>query len=242
MKILIVENDPRSALELNGILVKNGFEVTQASSVKNAINALQTDLSIGLIISNINMPESNGFHLLKYLNNNNLQNEIPILICSETGDKEAVIKSRRMGAKDFIIKPFKPDIILEKVGKILRPKSAPRIMVVEDDVFVLDVLEKIIKREGFEVVAFTSARDALQELEKDKAKLIISDIVMPGMDGMELLNNVKTKFPDIPMLMITGHSGRYGRESVLEAGADGFISKPFKNIEITRTIQKLIDI
>ncbi len=242
MKILIVESDPKSALELNGILVKNGFEVAQASSVKNAINALQTDLSIGFVISDINMPESNGFDLLKYLNNIKMHNNVPILMCSETGDKESVLKSRRMGARDFIIKPINPDILMEKIGKILRPKSAPRVMVVEDDEFVLDILEKIIKREGFEVVAVSSARDALQELEKAKVEVIISDIVMPGMDGMELLNNVKTNFPEIRMLMITGHSGKYGKESVMEAGADGFISKPFKNIEITRTIQKLIDI
>ncbi len=240
MKVLIVENDPKSSLELNGILVKNGFEVAQAASVKNAINTLQTDLSVRLIISDINMPESTGFDLLKYLHNNRMHGKIPILMCSDTGNRESVLKSMKMGARDFIVKPVNPDILMEKIGKILHPKGAPRIMVVDDDEFVLEILEKIIKRDGFEVIAVTSASDALQTLETEKVEVIISDIVMPEMDGMELLVNVKMKFPKIRMLMITGHSGKYGKESVLDAGADGFISKPFKNIEITRTLQRLI--
>jgi DNA-binding NarL/FixJ family response regulator len=61
------------------------------------------------------------------------------------------------------------------------------------------------------------------------------------MDGIELLKQVKCKYPEIRVLMITGHTGRYGSESVMDIGADGFISKPFKNIEITRTLRRLID-
>lgn len=117
-----------------------------------------------------------------------------------------------------------------------------KVLIVENDPKSALELNGILVKKGFEVAAVSSARDALQELEKAKVEVIISDIVMPGMDGMEPLNNVKTNFPEIRMLMITGHSGKYGKESVMEAGADGFISKPFKNIEITRTIQKLIDI
>jgi len=240
MKVLIVENDPKSSLELNGILTKNGFEVAQATSVKSAINTLQTDLSIGLIISDINMPESDGFDLLKYLRNNSIHRKTPILMCSATGDKESVLKSVKLGAKDYIIKPVNPNILMEKIARITRPKSAPRVMVVDDDELILEILEKIIKRDGYEVIAYTSARKALQALETEEVEVIISDIVMPEMDGMELLVNVKTRFPKIHMLMITGHSGKYGKESVLDAGADGFISKPFKNIEIIRTLQKLI--
>jgi CheY-like chemotaxis protein len=240
MKVLVVENDPKSSLEINGILTKNGFDVAQATSVKNAVNTLQSDLSIGLIISDINMPESDGFELLKYLRNNKIHKNTPILMCSATGDKESVLKSIRLGAKDFIVKPVNPNTLMEKIHKITRPRSAPRIMVIDDDEFILDVLEKIIERDGYEVITFTSAREALQALESEEVKVIISDIAMPEMDGMELLVNVKARYPKICMLMVTGHAGKYGKESVIDAGADGFISKPFKNIEITRTLQRLI--
>ena len=241
MKILIVENDPRSSLELHGILTKNGFEVSRVDSIKKAINKLQTDMSVELIISDVDMPESSGFDLLNYINKNKAHYKIPVLMCSETVDKNIVLNSKKLGASDFIKKPVDPDKLMEKIGKILQPKSTPRVMVVDDDEFILEILEKIIRREGFEVTAISSAREALEKLESEKIEAVISDIVMPEMDGIELLKQVKSKYPEIRVLMITGHTGRYGSESVMDIGADGFISKPFKNIEITRTLRRLID-
>ena len=241
MKVLIVENDPKSSLELNRILIKNGFEVTRAESVKNAINKLQTDLSVGLIISDIDLPEADGFSLLKYLQNNKAHGDIPILVFSDIADKHLVLKSKNLGARDFIIKPFDSDKLMEKIGKILQPKSSPRVLVVDDDEFILEILEKIVHREGFEVASVLSAKEALQKLENGNFDAVISDIVMPDMDGIELLKEVKEKHPSIKMLMITGHTGKYGSESVMDLGADGFVSKPFKNIEITRTLHMLIN-
>jgi DNA-binding response OmpR family regulator len=162
-------------------------------------------------------------------------------MCSDNGDRESVMRCLKMGARDFIVKPFDPAKMIEKIGKVLQPKKAPRIMIVDDDEFILEILEKIVRREGYDVTAVRSANDALTRLEEDNIEVVISDIVMPEMDGMELLKEVKAKFPKTLMLMITGHSGKYGRESVLDSGADGFISKPFKNIEITRTIQRLLN-
>jgi DNA-binding response OmpR family regulator len=241
MKVLVVESDPESSLELNGILTKNGFEVEQATSVKNAIHKLQSDLKIGLIISDTALPETDGFELLKYLRNNNIHNRTPILMCSSDSDKDSVLKSVQLGARDFLIKPVNPDILMEKIARITRPKKvAPCVMVVDDDEFILDILQKIIRRDGYEVIPVRSALEALKTLEETKVEVIISDIVMPEMDGMELLASVKTKHPGVQVVMITGHSGRFGKESVLDAGADGFISKPFKNIEIIRTLQRLM--
>jgi CheY-like chemotaxis protein len=240
MKVLIVENDPKTMLEFNGILAKNGFDLEQASSVKSAISILQTDLSVQLIICDVNVPEADGFDLLKYIRNNYIYKNTPILMCSATGDKESVLKSIRLGARDFLIKPIDSHALLEKIAKITRPKRAPCIMLVDDEEFILEILKTILQREGYEVITSTSAKEALTTLEKNSVDVIISDIMMPEMDGMELLANVKARFPKVRVLIITGHSGKYEKESVLDSGADGFISKPFKNIEIIRTLQMIL--
>ena len=240
MKILIAENDQETAFTLNKILINNGFEVEQASSVKDAVGYLQSDPSIGLIICNTTFPGEDGFDLLRQLQKKNIHVKTPVLMCGATGDKESVLKSIKLGARDFILKPFDPDILMEKIARIeSSPKIKPQIMVIDDEEFLLDVLKTILKREGYSVVTSKSAREGLEILAKTNVEVIISDIIMPEMDGMELLTEVKAKYPKIKMLMITGHSGKYGERSVLDAGADGFITKPFKNIEITRTIQRL---
>ncbi len=85
-----------------------------------------------------------------------------------------------------------------------------------------------------------SGEHALEILEENKVAAIISDIAMPEMNGIDLLTKVKKKHGDIPILMITGFAGQYRGENVLAAGADGFIIKPFKNIDIVNKIKSLI--
>ena len=77
-------------------------------------------------------------------------------------------------------------------------------------------------------------------LEENKVSAIISDIAMPGMNGMDLLAEVKKKYQGIPMLMITGFAGQYKSDHAMAAGADGFIIKPFKNIDIINKVKNFV--
>ena len=239
MKILIIDDDPTVYLVINGILIKNGYETAHASSVSEAIKILQADLSIGLIICDIMMPEADGFDFLKGISNNPVHNNTPVLMCSSLSDKEAILKSMKLGARDYIVKPIEPNTLIKKILKIFEKKDSMTVMVVDDQKFILDILKKILERDGYAVVAYTSAREALKMLGEINVDIIISDISMPEMDGLEFLAQVKKQYPKIRMLMITGHSGKYKEESVIDAGADGFIAKPFKNLEIIRELQGL---
>ena len=69
---------------------------------------------------------------------------------------------------------------------------------------------------------------------------IISDICMPGISGLDLLVKVKEIYPQMPVLLVTGQTGKYSREQAIAAGADGFMAKPFKNVEIATKLRVLI--
>ncbi len=237
MKILIIDDDPTVYLVINGILIKSGYETAHASSVSEAIKILQADISIKLIICDIMMPEADGFDFLKGIGNNPIHKNTPVLMCSAVGDKEMILKAIKLGARDYIIKPIDSKILLGKLTNLLETKSTPIILVVDDEEFILEILKKILERDGYSVITQTSALEALKMLEKITVNMIISDISMPEMDGMEFLARVKSLYPHIRTLMITGHSGRYGEKSVVEAGADGFVAKPFKNLEIIRKLE-----
>ena len=81
--------------------------------------------------------------------------------------------------------------------------------------------------------------DALEKLESTSFNLVISDIKMPRMDGIELLFEIKSRYPQISVLLITGHGDEYNSQDVLAAGADYFITKPFKNVDIARTLRSI---
>ncbi len=236
MKILIVEDD-RATLDLmDHILVKSGFETVPVSSVGNAKSVLAQGANFGLIISDLMMPEEDGFELLKYRKGIEALRNIPVLICSSLSDKDAVMKCISLGASDYMVKPIQPESLVAKVRRLARGR-AQTILVVDDEKTVRNILEATLKRFGFDVATVASAKDALAYMENNPVGMVISDIMMPDMDGLELLKRIKEKNPTLPVYLLTGMSAKYSEIDLRKAGAEGLIAKPFNNMDILNMIR-----
>lgn len=107
-----------------------------------------------------------------------------------------------------------------------------KILVVDDDPFIRDIILKCLETEGYECSTAHSAEKALELLEQDDFSLIISDIMMPGKSGIELLAIVRQKYPDIAMIMVTAVDDRKTAVQALQLGAFGYVIKPFDLNEI----------
>jgi YesN/AraC family two-component response regulator len=117
--------------------------------------------------------------------------------------------------------------------------SKASVLIVDDEQFIRQILARIVQREGYAIGEASDGKDALEKLEQTKYDFVISDIRMPNMDGMELLAEIKTRFPDTIVILITAYAGDYTAKDVLAVGADHYITKPFKNVEIARTLGRL---
>ena len=94
-----------------------------------------------------------------------------------------------------------------------------KIWVIDDDRAMRWVLEKTFKEEGFEVTSFEEAQSALNQLKLDTPDVILSDISMPGIDGMSFLAQVKNTHPDLPVIIMTAHSDLESAVSSYQTGA-----------------------
>jgi len=112
------------------------------------------------------------------------------------------------------------------------------ILVVDDEPVVRKVLERSLLREGFRVVTAGNGVEGLERVRGTKVDIVISDIMMPQMDGLEFLVEIKSDFPHIPVILITGFADQFTGKQALEAGAEDFIVKPFKNHEIRYALQR----
>jgi len=112
--------------------------------------------------------------------------------------------------------------------------SGKKILIVDDEEFILNLLTNGLIEDGFEVRIAKNGFDALMEVEKNTPDLIISDIMMPRLSGLDLLkglkNNDKTK--DIPILLISAVDHADTVQEGLDLGANDYITKPFKISEI----------
>jgi two-component system sensor histidine kinase/response regulator len=103
-----------------------------------------------------------------------------------------------------------------------------RILVVDDDEMVLMALEELLKPEGYEVHTVGGGAEALQKLDENAYDLIMTDVIMPEMDGFELCKRIRQreKCRDIPIVFLTAKTRDEDRVRGLEAGANLFLSKP----------------
>lgn len=106
------------------------------------------------------------------------------------------------------------------------------IMTVDDDPNILFLLSKILKKEGFEVISYNNPVEALEALETQKIDLIISDIMMPKMSGIQFCALAKEKYKSIYFILLTAKNTTEDIVEGLETGADDYITKPFSNIEV----------
>jgi DNA-binding NtrC family response regulator len=114
------------------------------------------------------------------------------------------------------------------------------VLVVDDDVAVGKVLVALLAQSRLEALHVPSAEDALRVLESQPFDVVISDVRMPGMDGLELLEELGRRFPDLPVVLLTAHGSVPMAVDAMKAGAADFMLKPFERDEIVFVVGKAI--
>ncbi|MCK4224102.1 MAG: sigma-54-dependent Fis family transcriptional regulator [candidate division Zixibacteria bacterium] len=116
-----------------------------------------------------------------------------------------------------------------------------KILVVDDEEIVLKSCRKILEGGGHQVFCALSGQEAFELLEKEPIDIVITDIKMPGMDGMQVLEKVKEKYPDILVIMITGYSTVQSAVQAMKLGAFDYIPKPFTPDEVLIVVEKALE-
>jgi EAL domain-containing protein (putative c-di-GMP-specific phosphodiesterase class I)/CheY-like chemotaxis protein len=123
-------------------------------------------------------------------------------------------------------------------GDAPNSESARHILVVDDEPQVLRVVTRVLDGLGFQVTTVDAAAGAVSLLEKDAFDAILTDVVMPGMSGIELLRTIRERDLDIPVVLMTGGPDVQSAAQAVGYGAFGYIAKPFEPGELRKLIQR----
>jgi len=115
-----------------------------------------------------------------------------------------------------------------------------KVMVVDDDPMLLSLLTDTLDSIGYDSVSVPNAESALDSYVNERIDVIVADINLPGIDGLELVRRVKKLSPDVPVILITGVSLKNVKTRAFQAGADGFLDKPFRIAVIESMLQRLL--
>ena len=116
------------------------------------------------------------------------------------------------------------------------------ILIVDDEKNYTAVLSAVLQEEGFETLSANSGMEALQLCEREEISLVISDMKMPGMDGLELLEEIKKRAPDLPVIIMTAHGTVDKAVEAMQKGAYTFILKPFDNERLVMYAHKALEL
>jgi putative two-component system response regulator len=119
-------------------------------------------------------------------------------------------------------------------------ESKISVLVVEDETSVRKLLVRVLSERGREVKEAADGLQALRLLRRNHSDIVVSDIAMPRLNGLELLRDISTRFPDTSVILITGHPFEYAATDAIESGVEHILLKPFKNSEFMETFDSVV--
>jgi len=265
-KILIIE-DEHSLVDLLSVkLKKEGFEVEFSydgeAGYKKAI-----EWRPDIILLDIVMPKMDGYEVLEKMKENDIK--IPVIIISNSGQPVEIEKTKKLGAVDHLIKTeFSPLDVLKKVRACVKNGGKPeidnsdmevlipredskarklgvKVLLVEDDAFLREICSKKLTKEGYTVYEAIDGEQALEGVKQIKPDIVLLDIILPAIDGFQILNEIRSNFDKaiskVPVIMLSNLGQDDDIKKAMDMGADDYLVKAhFTTEEIVTKIKKIM--
>ncbi len=244
-RFLIVEDQKNIRKFIASLLKPFKAMIVEAVDGKDGHDILSADQEFDLIITDVDMPRMDGIKFCEWLKNEESTKSIPVIIVSSFDSDADVDRGFEVGASAYVSKGEAKEFLYETVESILSSSSFRKersILVVDDSALVRQVVENFLLKAGFKVTTVENGRMALELLQKNDFDLILSDIVMPEIDGYALCEKVKKdpRLAFIPFVVMSVHSERRHMKKIIQRGAAAYIVKPFKLEELLILIERIL--
>ena len=223
--LVLIVDDEGPARELLASYLAPQYRVALAESGARALKEAQR-LRPDVITLDVMMPGSNGFETLAALRKNPFTVNIPVIILSIVDQKQVGFA---LGATDYLIKPVLQPALLDTIRRHV-PSPADddsSILLVDDDPKALELLQEALRSAGYETQAVRSGARALEVLANKVVGAILLDLLMPGMDGFQVIRHVRQEpgFRELPILVMTAKNLSQDEIALLNRETQGLLQK-----------------
>ncbi|MEQ8170039.1 MAG: response regulator [Candidatus Eremiobacterota bacterium] len=260
LHILIVDDNSTNRLILREIVIRWGFTCVEVEGGEKALAAMWMAKSEGkpfnLALLDFQMPGMDGLELAGKIKSNSELSGTPIILLTSAGTKEELECCKKIGIEGYLNKPVTRNILLDKIltvlGKPVRASVTDKgkdysigktskklhILLAEDVLTNQKLATSLLKKRGHSVVIANNGKEALEIYGSEKFDLILMDIQMPVMDGIQATGLIRDRDTDIPIIAMTAHAMKGDRERFLSEGMNDYIAKPLKLKEVFEVIEK----
>jgi len=198
--ILVVDDEPNVAFMISDYLSNEGYHTITATSGEKAIRLAKEHKPFAITLD-IMMPEMDGWEVLQKLKENPDTKNIPVIIISISDDKETGFA---LGAVGYITKPVNKDVLIAEINKVGGPAPYD-VMVVDDNELDRQEMVRIIGQGGMKPVAAEGGTKCMEMLKKSIPDVLVLDLLMPDMNGFEVLERVRSdpRSRSLPVIVVT---------------------------------------
>ncbi len=233
-KVLVVDDDAEFRQTLSEQLRMQGFEVSEAADGLSAWAEIRQNAPDAVLLD-LAMPRLGGLETLKAIRA--FDPSIVTVVVTGLADPELHRRALALGAIAVLQKPVGVDQLAQVLGRPAGLPPAPaRVLVVDDDEGTRDMLHELLASHGFEVATASNGDLAMQAIARRVPDVLLLDVVMPGLSGMEILQAIQTIAPRVKVIMVSGRATMAQGMRTLALGAFDSIGKPFDSAYLLRSI------
>jgi PAS domain S-box-containing protein len=264
LPVLVVDDNASNRRILREILTSWNMKPTLTSSGPEALSALKESdpkNSFALVLLDVHMPDMDGFEVAKQIRHNYKQDGPKVILLTSAARPTDVARRRELGVADYLTKPIKQSELFDAIVMTMAehsrkherhesattffdtPERPLRILLAEDNPVNQTLALRILEKLGHTVQVANDGREALERSQAEEFDLILMDVQMPEMDGLEATRAIRaaeaSSGKHISIIAMTAHAMKGDRENCLGAGMDGYLSKPIRIDELKRTISEV---
>jgi two-component system sensor histidine kinase/response regulator len=269
VKVLIVDDNRTNRRILEGLVKRWGMIPTATSDGEMALAELlaaQTaDDPYDLILTDMHMPKMDGFALVEYIKQRLELSTSTIMMLTSGGQRGDAARCEDLGISAYLLKPVRQSELREAISRVLSAKEQAgviplitryslndpcdstkslHILLAEDNAINQKLAIRLLEKRGHRVTVACNGRDALSALAKEPFDLVLMDVQMPEMDGLEATRLLREKEMASghrqPVVAMTALVMKGDRERCIEAGMDGYLSKPIRPQELDEVLDNYL--
>jgi PAS domain S-box-containing protein len=221
--VLVVDDDLLMQQLVLGQLEPAGFKVSVAGDGVSALR-MAREVKPQAIILDIHLPRLDGWSVLSQLKSDPALSSIPVILVSV---EEQRARGFSLGACEYLVKPVEPDRLVEVVTRTLGTQALANgeVLVVDDDAGTRELVSRSLRRAGFSTSEAHSGEDALLKARVSPPILVVLDLMMPNLDGFEVMRRLRSENLHMPVVVLTGKELTADEQSILRDGLIAFVRK-----------------
>jgi PAS domain S-box-containing protein len=266
VKVLVVDDNRTNCRILEGMLTRWQMKPTSVNGGAEALAQLSAAREAGepynLILTDMHMPDMDGFAFVEQIRQRPELATATIMMLTSAGHRGDAARCQELGVSAYLLKPIRQSELREAVARVLgarehdgaiplitrfslqdarEPDAYLSVLLAEDNLVNQRLVVRLLEKRGHRVVVAGTGLEALQALEKESFDLVLMDVQMPEMDGLEATAAIRRREKSSglhqPVVALTAHAMKGDREKCLAAGMEGYLTKPIRPQELDQLLE-----